>query len=327
MTTPALELDDVGVALPVGGRQREIIRSVSLAVAAGEALGLVGESGSGKSMTLRAVLGLLPAGAQATGTVRCGGEEISALTERQRRAFRSAHLATVFQDPRTSLNPVRRVGDFLTEELRARGGGRAAVTARAIALLEDVGIDDPARRLRQYPHELSGGMLQRVVIAAALASEPSVLLADEPTTALDVTTQAEVMAILDARRRERRMAMLFVTHDLDLAVAVCDRIAVMYAGRIVAIQPAASLRDRPSHPYTKALLGSRPSIDETVARLDAIPGRPVSAFEAPAGCAFAPRCPHREARCETTEPALRAIGGAWSACLRADELVESAEHV
>jgi oligopeptide/dipeptide ABC transporter ATP-binding protein len=194
--------------------------------------------------------------------------------------------------------------------------------ARAIELLADVLVDDPERRLGQYPHELSGGLLQRVMIAAALSTEPRLLLADEPTTALDVTTQAEVMAILDEQRRERGLSMLFVTHDLDLAAAVCDRITVMYAGSVVETQPGPRLCERPIHPYSQALLAARPSIEATGRRQAAIPGRPLSSFEAPDGCAFADRCASVQDPCREGTPALLRVEGADVRCRRAPELAD-----
>ena len=218
---------------------------------------------------------------------------------------------------------MRTIGDFMTEALCTnRGVSRRKARERAIATLDDVGIDDGARRLHQYPHELSGGLLQRVMIAAALLTEPQLLLADEPTTALDVTTQAEVMAILDELRRERGLALLFITHDLDLADAVCDRTCVMYAGQIVEDQASAALAQAPLHPYTMSLEGARPAITGPAQRLAAIRGRPVSAFEAPAGCAFAPRCDFAQERCTQQEPAPETVDGTTVRCLRARELRE-----
>ena len=284
-------------------------------------LGLVGESGSGKSMTARSIMRLLPSTAAASGEVRFADADVLGLDQDALRRYRSSDVAMVFQDPRAHINPVRRVGDFLTEALvRTRDIPRAEALARAERVLEEVGIDDPARRLRQYPHELSGGMLQRVMIAAALLIEPRLVLADEPTTALDVTTQSEVMAILDELRRERGVAMLFITHDLELAAAVCDRIGVMYAGQIVELRPARELHDDPLHPYAAALSASRPSLLTRVARMAQIPGRPLSAFEAPAGCAFQTRCPHVEERCRARRPDLAAVEGGLVRCVRADEL-------
>jgi oligopeptide/dipeptide ABC transporter ATP-binding protein len=239
----------------------------------------------------------------------------------------------IFQDPRAHVNPVRSIGDFMTEALRTnRGVDRAAARARAVQALSDVGIPDGERRLRQFPHELSGGLLQRVMIASALLTEPQLVLADEPTTALDVTTQAEVMAILDELRRTRGLALLFITHDLDLAGAVCDRTSVMYAGEIVESQPSATLGTDPLHPYTASLSAARPTIEGDVHRLAAIRGRPVSAFEAPAGCSFAPRCDFAEDRCTARAPELAPLDGGIVRCARASELRGrlkrgSAEHV
>jgi oligopeptide/dipeptide ABC transporter ATP-binding protein len=319
MSAALLELEHLSVTLPVEGDRRPVLHDVSLAIGAGEAVGLVGESGSGKSMTARAVARLLPRGAQLAGALRYDGADVSALRAGALRGFRR-EVAMVFQDPRAHVNPVRHIGDFLTEALRLRGVERREAADRAVAALADVGIPDGARRLAQYPHELSGGLLQRVMIAAALLSEPRLLLADEPTTALDVTTQSEVMAILDELRRARGLALLFITHDLDLAAAVCDRIAVMYAGSIVETRAAAALHDHPLHPYSAALAAARPSIDHTAPRLLAVPGRPVSAFEAPGGCAFAPRCAFAQDRCRVALPPLEALDGGHVRCVRAGEL-------
>jgi oligopeptide/dipeptide ABC transporter ATP-binding protein len=314
-----LEIDALGARLPVEGELRPVLHEVSLTIGEGEAVGLVGESGSGKSMTARAVVRLLPRGAQTSGAVRFAGEDVLALGGGALRRYRE-RVAMIFQDPRAHVNPVRRIGDFMTEGLRQHDVPRAEAERRAVAALDDVGIEDGARRLTQYPHELSGGLLQRVMIATMLLGEPRLVLADEPTTALDVTTQAEVMAILDELRRERGLALLFITHDLELAAAVCDRTAVMYAGQIVETR-ASDLLDRdPLHPYTAALAAARPDIAATAHRLAAIPGRPVSAFEAPGGCAFAPRCPHAQDRCREARPALRALDGGAVRCVRAEEL-------
>jgi len=316
-----VELRGLQVQLPINGELRPVLHDVSLSIRAGEALGLVGESGSGKSMTARAIARLLPAGAVSSGTITYSGGDVSALKGSALRAYR-AEVATVFQDPRVHINPVRSIGDFMTEVLRTNQGVRpAAATAKAAALLEEVGIADGARRLRQFPHELSGGMLQRVMIASALLTEPRLLLADEPTTALDVTTQAEVMAILDELRRKFEVALLFITHDLELASAVCDRTAVMYAGQIVEIRSSELLHDDPLHPYTAALAGARPRIDSTARRLTAIPGRPLSSFEAPADeCSFAPRCSFAVDTCRAHRPELVSLAGGLVRCSRAEEL-------
>jgi oligopeptide/dipeptide ABC transporter ATP-binding protein len=318
--TALLEIDGLTVRLPVEGQLRTVLDDVSMAVGEGEAVGLVGESGSGKSMTARAIARLLPPGAVTSGAVRYAGADVLTMDKRAERALRE-HVGVIFQDPRAHINPVRRIGDFMTEALRTnRGIRREEAERRAVRLLAEVGMANGARRLRQYPHELSGGLLQRVMIASALLVEPKVLLADEPTTALDVTTQAEVMAILDELRRARRLSLLFITHDLDLASAVCDRTVVMYAGQVMEEQRAADLHDHPHHPYTAALVSARPDVASTATRLSAIRGRPLSAFEAPAGCAFASRCDWAIAACEQSRPVLREVGGGRVRCLRADEV-------
>lgn len=320
MTDDLLEVDDLAVRLPMNGELKTVLHQVAFTIAEGEALGLVGESGSGKSMTAKAVARLLPAGAEVRGSIRFRGADVSAMKWQAVRSYRS-EVAMVFQDPRAHVNPVRTIGDFMTESLRTNHNINKTDAARkAVALLAEVGIADGARRLEQHPHELSGGLLQRVMIATSLLTQPLLLLADEPTTALDVTTQAEVMAILDELRRERGMAMLFITHDLELASAVCDRTAVMYAGQLVEQRRSGELHDDPLHPYTAGLVGARPSIDGEVGRLAAIPGRPRSAFEAPAGCAFADRCVHVQDLCGATRPSLEPLDGGLVRCHRAVEL-------
>jgi oligopeptide/dipeptide ABC transporter ATP-binding protein len=318
---PLLEVDSITVRLPVEGEMRAVLHDVSFGIRAGEAIGLVGESGSGKSMTARAIDRLLPTGAAVSGRIRFGGRDVTSLTGADLKRFR-AEVAMIFQDPRAHTNPVRRIGDFMTEALRTNAGiPIREASAQAVALLKSVGIEDGERRLRQYPHELSGGLLQRVMIASALLTKPRLLLADEPTTALDVTTQAEVLAILDNLRSELRLAMLFITHNLELAAAICDRTVVMYAGQIVEVRESRLLHSDPLHPYTAALAAARPSIEHTTHRLLAIPGRPLSAFEAPANeCAFAPRCPHVRDVCRKARPALTELDGGVTRCVRAEEL-------
>jgi oligopeptide/dipeptide ABC transporter ATP-binding protein len=318
---PLLDVDGLTVRLDVGGEMRTVLHDVSLQVRPGEALGLVGESGSGKSMTARAIDRLLPRGAEVDGSICFDDDEVGTLSGPPLRRYRS-QVAMIFQDPRAHVNPVRRIGDFMTEALRTNlGVSSDDAYHRAADMLAQVGIDHGEKRLRQYPHELSGGMLQRVMIAASLLTGPRLLLADEPTTALDVTTQAEVMAILDELRHETGLAMLFITHDLELAAAICDRTAVMYAGRIVEIRDSALLHSDPLHPYTAALSAARPDIDRMTPRLQAIPGRPLSAFEAPpAECAFDVRCPHSEDACRSGVPELIELDGGLSRCVRAGEL-------
>jgi oligopeptide/dipeptide ABC transporter ATP-binding protein len=328
--TALLDIDGLSVRLPVEGEQRTVLHDVSLTVAAGEAVGLVGESGSGKSMTARAAARLLPQGAQSSGAIRFDGQDVLGLRGGALRSLRG-EVAMVFQDARAHVNPVRTIGDFLTEALRTnRDVARREAERRAVSALADVGIADGARRLRQYPHELSGGLLQRMMIAAALLIEPRLILADEPTTALDVMTQNDVMAILDELRSQRGLALLFITHDLELASAVCDRTAVMYAGQLVETRASTRLHDDPLHPYTAALAGARPSIDASAQRLAAIPGRPISAFEAPDGCAFAPRCAYAQDPCRAARPQLEAHDGGLVRCIRTlelrDELGKVAHH-
>lgn len=315
-----LVIDGLRVALPVRGEQRPVLHDVSLEIEEGAAVGLVGESGSGKSMTARAIARLLPTGASFGGSVRFGGADVLSLKGRALRDYRT-EVAMVFQDPRAHINPVRTIGDFMCEALTTlRGVKRAAARQRAVRALGEVGIADGDRRLRQYPHELSGGLLQRVMLAAVLLIQPRLILADEPTTALDVTSQAEVMAILDELRRERGMALLFITHDLDLAAAVCDRTAVMYAGQIVEVRESDRLSCDPLHPYSEALAGARPHIDGPVRRLRAIPGRPLSPFEAPEGCAFATRCDFVTDACRLVRPELEKLDGGLVRCIRSANL-------
>jgi oligopeptide/dipeptide ABC transporter ATP-binding protein len=316
--TPLLEVAGLTVRLPVSGEMRTVLDEISFSIDPGEALALVGESGSGKSMTARAIVRLLPLGAAVEGKVIYSGGDVYALRGGRLRSFRH-EVSVVYQDPRAHTNPVRRIGDFMTETLRETMS-RSDANRRAVEMLDEVGIDDSERRLRQFPHELSGGMLQRVMIATALLTGPRLILADEPTTALDVTIQAEVMAIIDALRRQSGVALLFITHDLDLAAAVCDRTAVMYAGQIVEVQTASALHENALHPYSAALAAARPSVSATERRLAAIPGRPVSAFEAPHGCAFAPRCSYAEDRCRAARPAMREFGADRARCVRVEEL-------
>lgn len=319
-----LEVRGLQVTLPVGGQQRTVIHDATFTIGAGEAVGLIGESGSGKSMTAKAILHLLPTGARTSGEILFEGQQVLPMTGRELQRYRSGGVAMIFQDPRAYINPVRTIGDFLTEALHSNlGMKRKLAERRAIALLAEVGIEDGERRLRQYPHQLSGGLLQRIMIAAALISEPRLLLADEPTTALDVTTQSEVVAILDRLRRERGLSLLFITHDIELASAICDRTCVMYAGSIVEDQTAHRLHEDPLHPYTAALLGSRPSVTSTARRLPVVPGRVLSAIEAPEGCAFADRCPHARSECRTTPAELVPFEGGHVRCGLAGELRDS----
>ncbi|WP_353944088.1 ABC transporter ATP-binding protein [Streptomyces sp. HUAS MG91] len=289
--TQLLSLKDLTVAVP--GTARPLLDCVTLTVAEGEVVGLVGESGSGKSTTAKAALGLLPPDATTTGTVEVAGRDVLALRGEELRAHRSDTVAMIHQDPRAALNPVRRIGDFLTE--------RGATKEGAAELLAAVGLSEPARRLRQRPHELSGGMLQRVVIAGALAARPRLLLADEATSALDVTTQAEILTQLREVRRAQGAGLLFITHDLHLAAAYCDRVYVMYAGRIAEHRTAKALFTTPAHPYTRGLLACSPTLGDD-RPLHPIPGKPPSLAESFDGCPFVTRCPEAEEACGTWSP-------------------------
>jgi oligopeptide/dipeptide ABC transporter ATP-binding protein len=318
---PLLELQSLSVAIDVGGVEQPILRDVSLSILPGEALGLVGESGSGKSMTAKAIDRLLPDGARQSGTILFDGQDVSALSGPALRSYRS-DVAMIFQDPRVAINPVRSIGDFMTEIMvgNRRMRPRAALDS-AVEMLGRVGISDGRRRLDQYPHELSGGLLQRVMIASTLLTQPRLLLADEPTTALDVSTQAEVIGILSELQQDLDLAILFITHDLELASAFCDRTAVMYGGEVLEMAASTALQDDPLHPYSAALGAARPRLNERRARLDAIPGRPLSAVEAPRdACSFAARCRHRVDECVAAHPDLRPLEGGLVRCIRAGEL-------
>ncbi len=322
MSSPLLEIDELNLVLVDEEGERPLLRGVSLSVEVGEVLSLVGESGSGKSITARAVLGMLPRGARTTGSVRFAGSSILDASSGDLRSYRASKVAMIFQDPSAYINPVRRIGDFLTEAATNVGGMKRAVAqSRAIELLEAAQIENATHMMGRYPHELSGGMLQRVMIAGALMGEPELLLADEPTTALDVTTQAEVMAILGRFREEFNLSMLFITHDLELAAATADRTAVMYAGRIVEQQESEILHERPLHPYTAGLLGSRPGLGVGPERLQTIRGRPIAAADVPGGCAFEPRCAFAQEACREQDPRLLPLATGEVACLRAEELL------
>jgi peptide/nickel transport system ATP-binding protein len=283
-----LSIDDLSLRLP--GTGRDVLERVNLTVAANETVALVGESGCGKTLTARSALRLLPKGAEAHGSVTVAGRDVLGMDARQLRQLRSGTAAMIFQDPRAGINPLRRIGDFLTEVVRD--------TDRAVSMLAAVGLD--ADVLPRYPGMLSGGMLQRVMIAAALMGNPELLLADEPTTALDVTTQAEVVALLARLQREYGTGLLFVTHDLALASAIADRVYVMYAGRVAEVGTAASLFTAPRHPYTKALLNATPRAGTK--RLEAIDGQPPDLRAPIAGCAFAPRCAKATSICAGQAP-------------------------
>ncbi|EID16259.1 ABC transporter ATP-binding protein [Mycolicibacterium phlei] len=276
------------------------VDGVSFDVRAGEVLAIVGESGSGKSVTAQTITGLTQApNATITGSVRYRGQELVDLDDAGLRAVRGEQIAMVFQDPMSSLNPVYRVGDQIVEMIRAhRDVSRAEARERAVELLRSVGIAQPESRIRDYPHQFSGGMRQRVMIAMALALEPAVLIADEPTTALDVTVQAQILRLLARLNRERDLAVIMITHDLGVVAELADRVLVMYAGQVVENGTLDDIFYRPQHPYTAGLLGSLTRLDEPRGRrLPQIPGQPPSLLTPPQGCRFAPRCAHRFDRC------------------------------
>lgn len=284
------------------------VDDVSFTLAQGQTLGIVGESGSGKSVMARSLMNLLPrrATAMRRGSIRLSGQEIIDLPERELQKLRGPAMAMIFQDPMTALNPVLRLSVQLSEPLQQHlAMTRQQARARAIELLQAVGIPDAANRIDQYPHQLSGGMRQRVVIAIALSCNPQLLIADEPTTALDVTVQKQILDLLSTLQRERRMAMLLITHDLGVVANRADHIAVMYAGRLVEMAPARTLFKAMQHPYTEALFNSIPRIhDASHTRLHAIPGRPPQLVAPAPGCAFAPRCPYARQRCHRETPAM-----------------------
>ena len=281
------------------------LRGIDLDVAPGEALGLVGESGCGKSVTWLAALGLLPGKARVTGSVRLGGMELLGAKAATLEQVRGGRIAMIFQDPASSLNPVHRIGRQITEALSLHQGlSGAPARAEAKRLLDAVGMPDAQRRLDAFPHELSGGQNQRVMIAIALAGRPEVLVADEPTTALDVTIQAQILDLLQGLRREMGMALVLITHDLGVVSETCERVAVMYAGRIVEEAASGQIFAHPAHPYTQGLLGALPPLDGERRPLMAIPGGVPEPWAMPPGCAFAPRCPHARAACLQAVPEL-----------------------
>lgn len=303
-----------------GAESIPILRGVSLSVKAGESVGIVGESGSGKSMTTRAIMQLLPDAAEVSGSISYQGDEMLGASRARVARFRQSEVGMIYQDPRAHINRLWTVGDFVTEAVVSSGAMRpAAARARALELFAEVGISDGERRFGQYPHQLSGGLLQRVMIVAALMTDPMLIIADEATTALDVTVQADVMGVFADLRERHGVSLLFITHDLDLAVAVTDTIVVMYAGAVVETGPAAHLYDRPRHPYTAALLQSRPD-PHVKRRLVSIPGRPTSAAEVDGGCAFAARCAFATDLCRVEEPELRELDGRLVACHRAEAI-------
>ncbi|MGF1657929.1 MAG: ABC transporter ATP-binding protein [Rubrimonas sp.] len=323
MPAPLVVIEDLRVAFDGA----PAVRGVDLTIHRGEAVGLVGESGSGKSVTWLAALGLLPSKAAVEGRALLDGEDLLAMPIHRLEGVRGGRAGMIFQDPASALNPVLAIRRQLAEALALhRGLSGRAIEAEAKRLLDLVGIPDPAGRLSCYPHEMSGGQNQRVMIAMALAGEPDLLIADEPTTALDVTIQAQILDLLTRLRRERNMALVLISHDLGVVAETCDRVAVMYAGRIVEEAPAAALFAAPRHPYARGLLDALPALDAP-RRLVAIPGVVPTPRAMPSGCAFAPRCAHAAAPCAEAPPPLRAVGSHRRvACARAEALAETLSY-
>ncbi len=311
---PLLSVRGLCVTVGRGPVAMPVVQELSLGLPLGGALGLVGESGSGKTSTLRAILGLLPAAARiSAGSVLFDGTDLTRAGARQLRAVRGGQIGVVWQDPLASLDPVMRAGDQITEAVRAhapagRPVSRAAARARALDLMRQVELPDVERTARRYPHELSGGQRQRIVIASAIAAHPRLLLADEPTTALDVTVQDQVLTLLSRLRAELGLALLLVTHDLAVVAQTCDQVAVMYAGRIVESGPVRAVFAAPRHHYTRGLLRAAPSLDKPGVLPQGIPGTPAASV-ATAGCAFAPRCPAADQVCREVTPPLAGAGG------------------
>ncbi|MEZ5218165.1 MAG: ABC transporter ATP-binding protein [Ilumatobacteraceae bacterium] len=320
MSDAVLSIRDLRVDFKTPNGLVQAVRGVDVEVHAGEALGVVGESGSGKSVTFLAALGLLPKSARITGSSMIGGVQTVGANRRTMNKVRGQKVAMIFQDPLSALNPVHRIGDQIVEMLRAHHHAMSDRDAmvRAITLLDEVGIPQPDQRARQFPHEFSGGMRQRVMIAMALANSPEVIIADEPTTALDVTVQAQILEVLDRIRVSHNTAVVMITHDLGVIARIADRVQVMYAGRVVERTDVNTLFVHPTHPYTQGLLHSipRPGLN----RLEPIPGSPPNMLRPPSGCAFRPRCPYAAPVCAGQLPELREKDDSMTACVRIDEL-------
>jgi oligopeptide/dipeptide ABC transporter ATP-binding protein len=321
MSAALLEVRGLRTHFAIDGGEFAAVDGVSLSVSAGQTLAIVGESGSGKSVTALSIMGLVPQppGRLAGGSIRLEGRELMGLPPRDLQALRGIGMAMIFQEPMSSLNPAFTIGNQIIEVLqRHRGIGRAEAERRALQGLERVRIPAPSQRLHEYPHKLSGGMRQRVMIAMALANEPRLLIADEPTTALDVTIQAQILALMRDLQQGSGTAIVLITHDLGVVAEVADTVAVMYCGRIVEQAPVATLYAQPQHPYTVGLLGSMPRLHGTATRLAAIAGQVPGPLDRPTGCRFADRCPFVQARCQAEQPELQDLGdGHLAACWRA----------
>ncbi|WP_428533827.1 ABC transporter ATP-binding protein [Rhodopila sp.] len=323
MTEDLLRIDGLHVGFRSGDAMRSVVRGVDLRIAPGEVVGLVGESGSGKSMTALAIMRLLPPGGAVTsGRISFRGRNLRQCSAGDLNRLRGNQIGMIFQDPLTALNPALSIGRQLTDAIRTHQPlGRRAAMARAEELLQLVGIPYPRQRLLAYPHELSGGMRQRVMIALAVSCNPSLLIADEPTTALDVTVQAQVMDLLDRIRSEIGIAILFISHNLELVAEISTRVTVMYAGRVVESGDVRALFASPRHPYTRQLLRCVPRLDGSRSAMPTIPGLPPTTGALPPGCPFAPRCDLAESRCSAQEPPIRWHEQQMAVCFRADEMV------
>jgi len=321
---PILDVRSLTTTIPTARGTLTVVDDVSFAVAQGECFGLVGESGSGKSMTLRSILGLIPPPGRVTsGEVRHGGRDLVRLSQRELTRIRGREIAMIVQDAVSALNPVYRIGRQIGEpmlEHRVVKGARSA-RARAVALMAKVGIPAPEKRVDDFPHQFSGGMCQRVVIATALACDPGLLLADEPTTALDVTIQDQILKLLVALQRDLGLSLLLVTHDMGVVAQTCQRVAVMYAGQIVELVRTDALFRQPRHPYTAGLLNCVPRLDGPAVRLKPIPGAPPDLAAPPSGCRFHPRCPLATEACRSQRPELVEVApGHFSRCIRHHEM-------
>ena len=320
---PALQVTGLTVEFTLGRAVVRAVAGASFSVQRGETVALVGESGSGKTLSALAAMGLVDPPGRVSGAVRIDGQAVLGLREDEWRTLRGRKVAMVFQDPMTSLNPAHRIGRQVAEAIRVHDAGvsRRDARDRAFALLERVGIAPAAARARDYPHQLSGGQRQRVMIAMAIANQPDVLIADEPTTALDVTTQAQVLDLLRDLQREMGLALLLITHDFGVVAGIADRVVVMYAGRVVEEGPVDAIFASAAHPYTRALLASVPTVGAARGGLRAIVGAPPNPGEIVAGCAFAPRCPLAEDRCVAQVPELRPVAEHQrAACVLADQI-------
>jgi len=314
-----LRLRDFRVTFPTLFGKVQAVRGVDLDVRPGDLVGIVGESGSGKSVTFLGLMGLLPKSAIIEGSGKVAGDELVGASQKKINRVRGQQIAMIFQDPLSALNPVHRIGDQIVEMIQSHQNMRnKAAWERSVELLDLVGIPQPRDRASQYPHEFSGGMRQRVMIAMAIANDPQVLIADEPTTALDVTVQAQILEVLQKIRSEMRTAIVLITHDLGVIARVADRVQVMYAGRSAERGDVRPLFDHPSHPYTQGLLESLPALGRD--RLQPIPGSPPNMLNPPSGCAFRARCPHAIEACAEGLPDLHQFGDLETACIRAEEL-------